>query len=201
MVRAGPHGSSRLMVPWRGDSLPELFGGSEEGYLLRRNVHRIAGSGVTSFSSFAAPGQKTPEASQLDSVSFPQGVGNAPEENVNDGLSLPPRKVDPVGNSRSQFRLCHFFSPSIARVPQRQDHKPFLTTGSVAARAAQGHRREPAWSSALCAPMTVIPCFSTESHSSSFDQRRRPETLRTAMATAFFWPTSTTKRLPRVTPV
>ena len=36
------------------------------------------------------------------------------------------------------------------------------------------------------------------SHSSSFDQRRRPEALRTAMATAFFWPTSTTSRLPRV---
>ena len=39
------------------------------------------------------------------------------------------------------------------------------------------------------------------SHSCSFDQRRRPETLRTAMATAFFCPTSTTSRLPRVTPV
>ena len=39
------------------------------------------------------------------------------------------------------------------------------------------------------------------SHSFSFDRRRRPETLRTAMAAAFFWPTSTTSRLPRVTPV
>ena len=39
------------------------------------------------------------------------------------------------------------------------------------------------------------------SHSSSFDQRRRPDTLWTAIATAFFWPTSTTSRLPRVTPV
>ena len=39
------------------------------------------------------------------------------------------------------------------------------------------------------------------SHSPSFDQRRRPETLRTAMATAFFCPTNTTSRLPRVTPV
>ena len=38
-------------------------------------------------------------------------------------------------------------------------------------------------------------------HSFSFDHRRRPETLRTAMATAFFWPTRTTRRLPRVTPV
>ena len=39
------------------------------------------------------------------------------------------------------------------------------------------------------------------SQSSSFDQRRRPETLRTAMAMAFFWPRRTTSRLPRVTPV
>jgi hypothetical protein len=39
------------------------------------------------------------------------------------------------------------------------------------------------------------------SHSCSFDQRRRPETFRTAMATAFFCPTRTTSRLPRVTPV
>src|SRR5271166_2698061 len=41
----------------------------------------------------------------------------------------------------------------------------------------------------------------TRSHSSSFDQRRRPETLRTAIAMAFFWPTRTTSFLPRVTPV
>jgi hypothetical protein len=46
-------------------------------------------------------------------------------------------------------------------------------------------------------PRTVADC----GHSRSFDQRRRPETLRTAMATAFFWPTRTTSRLPRVTPV
>ena len=32
--------------------------------------------------------------------------------------------------------------------------------------------------------------------SSSFDQRRRPDTLRTAMAMAFFWPTRTTSRFP-----
>ena len=41
----------------------------------------------------------------------------------------------------------------------------------------------------------------SRSHSSSFDQRRRPETLRTAIAIAFFWPTRTTSRLPRVMPV
>jgi hypothetical protein len=41
----------------------------------------------------------------------------------------------------------------------------------------------------------------SRSHSSSFDHRRRPEMLRTAIATAFFWPTITTSRLPRVTPV
>src|SRR5262249_39914894 len=41
----------------------------------------------------------------------------------------------------------------------------------------------------------------TPSHSRSLDQRRRPETLRTAMAMAFFWPTSTTNLFPRVIPV
>ena len=39
------------------------------------------------------------------------------------------------------------------------------------------------------------------SHSANFDHRRRPEMLRTAMATAFFCPTNTTSRFPRVTPV
>ena len=39
------------------------------------------------------------------------------------------------------------------------------------------------------------------SHSCSFDQRHRPEMLRTVVATAFFCPTNTTSRLPRVTPV
>ena len=41
----------------------------------------------------------------------------------------------------------------------------------------------------------------SRSHSSSFDQRRLPDTLRTAIATAFFWPTRTTSRVPRVMPV
>jgi hypothetical protein len=36
------------------------------------------------------------------------------------------------------------------------------------------------------------------SHSANFDHRRRPETLRTAMAMAFFCPTNTTSRLPQV---
>jgi hypothetical protein len=47
----------------------------------------------------------------------------------------------------------------------------------------------------------VLRSVADRSHSRSFDQRRRPETPRTAMATAFFWPTRTTSRLPRVTPV
>ena len=43
--------------------------------------------------------------------------------------------------------------------------------------------------------------FFDASHSLNFDHRRRPEVLRTAMAIAFFCPTNTTSRLPRVTPV
>ena len=38
-------------------------------------------------------------------------------------------------------------------------------------------------------------------HSRSFDQRLRPDTALTAMAIALRWPTRTTRRLPRVTPV
>jgi hypothetical protein len=39
------------------------------------------------------------------------------------------------------------------------------------------------------------------SHSFGLDHRRRPLTSFTAMAAAFFCPTSTAKHLPRVTPV
>jgi hypothetical protein len=54
---------------------------------------------------------------------------------------------------------------------------------------------------AIRVPGTATIGFLVRSHSVSFDHRRRPEALRTAMATAFFCPTSTTRRLPLVTPV
>ena len=60
-------------------------------------------------------------------------------------------------------------------------------------------------SSATMAQLAMPNCRETggfgRSHSLSFDHRFRPDTLRTAMATAFFCPTSTTSFLPRVTPV
>ena len=60
-------------------------------------------------------------------------------------------------------------------------------------------------SSATMAQLAMTNCRETggfgRSHSLSFDHRLRPDTLRTAMATAFFCPTSTTSFLPRVTPV
>ena len=60
-------------------------------------------------------------------------------------------------------------------------------------------------SSATMAQLAMPNCRETggfgRSHSLSFDHRFRPDTLRTAMATAFFCPTSTTNFLPRVTPV
>ena len=59
--------------------------------------------------------------------------------------------------------------------------------------------------SATMAQLAMPNCRETggfgRSHSLSFDHRLRPDTLRTAMATAFFCPTSTTSFLPRVTPV
>jgi hypothetical protein len=47
---------------------------------------------------------------------------------------------------------------------------------------------------------TIKPT-STSRHSAWQPNPGRPEILRTAMATAFFCPTNTTSRLPRVTPV
>ena len=59
--------------------------------------------------------------------------------------------------------------------------------------------------SSVLAQLAMPNCRETggfgRSHSLSFDHRLRPDTLRTAMATAFFCPTSTTSFLPRVTPV
>ena len=49
--------------------------------------------------------------------------------------------------------------------------------------------------------LPVVFAAVAASHSRSFDHRRQPETLRTAMATALRLPTSTTSRLPRVMPV
>jgi hypothetical protein len=71
----------------------------------------------------------------------------------------------------------------------------FWLARSVSVRQAPGADSRPA---RRVAGLGDVP---GRSHSLSFDQRRRPETLRTAMATAFFCPTNTTRRLPRVTPV
>src|SRR6516162_926382 len=58
------------------------------------------------------------------------------------------------------------------------------------------------WPLSACASTPVDTRLSGHrSHSASFDHRRRPETLRTAMAMAFFCPTNTTSRFPLVTPV
>ncbi len=72
--------------------------------------------------------------------------------------------------------------------------------GLPAGLAARSSGRCPI-SDAIDAPIGRERDWLGRSHSCSFDQRRRPETLRTAMAMAFFCPTRTTSRLPRVTPV
>ena len=67
---------------------------------------------------------------------------------------------------------------------------------------AGGFRKK---SSAIMFQLAMPNCRETggfgRNHSLSFDHRLRPDTLRTAMATAFLCPTSTTSFLPRVTPV
>jgi hypothetical protein len=58
------------------------------------------------------------------------------------------------------------------------------------------HREGPRRDDPSGLPARYFYVAADRSHSRSFDQRRRPETLRIAMATAFFWPTRTTSRLP-----
>jgi hypothetical protein len=72
-------------------------------------------------------------------------------------------------------------------------------------QVGRGQRELVLVTSTTMAQLAMTNCRETDgfgrSHSLSFDHRLRPDTLRTAMATAFFCPTSTTSFLPRVTPV
>ena len=76
---------------------------------------------------------------------------------------------------------------------------------SVQAGSTPSSRGLPQKVLATMAQLAMPDCRETggfgRSHSLSFDHRFRPDTLCTAMATAFFCPTSTTSFLPRVTPV
>ena len=118
---------------------------------------------------------KSPEPPLGNRAFVHQRLADAGEENVDVDPGLSFGQVDLGSNACSEFFLCHVSS-------HYKEGRP-VSTGPPAGRG------------------TVISFFSVLSHSSSFDQRRRPDTLRTAMATAFFWPTRTTRRLPRVTPV
>jgi hypothetical protein len=93
--------------------------------------------------------------------------------------------------------------------------KPDRRSHSAGGRTAEDSRARTPLSPQLSCLHALLPLTSLQnpvmpicratgcpgSHSASFDHRRRPEMLRTAMAMAFFWPTSTTSRFPRVTPV
>ena len=200
-VRAAPHDASGLTTLQRPHSLTEFLSGLEEGDLLAGNLDGVAGLGIAPLSGIAAPGPKTAETSQLHFVPLPQSLGNAREQNADDGFGLSLGKVDSVGNSFSEFCFCHVSSPNEGtrsawtRPPTKCDDR-----GAPASRGGECHWPETARRSlSVCRP--VISSFSAPSHSFNFDHRRRPDTLRTAMATAFFCPTSTTSRLPRVTPV
>jgi len=81
---------------------------------------------------------------------------------------------------------------SVTSIAVNVDEIDILTGPGLASKPAQ--------------PQPAMPNFREmggpgRSHSASFDHLRRPEAFRTAMATAFFCPTNTTSRLPRVTPV
>lgn len=100
------------MAPPRRHFPPEILAGPEEWDLLGGNLDRIAGSGIAPLSGMAAPGPKTPEASQLHLVSLPQRLGNAREQDVDDGLGLSVGQVDLVGYPCSKFCFCHVSRPN-----------------------------------------------------------------------------------------
>ena len=104
---------------------------------------------------------------------------------------------DKIGLCFGLFRIWHFFScETLAVAPgeQRPGRLDAIEPGA-----------SPKRSSAIMSQLAMPNCCEAggfgRSHSLSFDHRLRPDTLRTAMATAFFCPTSTTSFLPRVTPV
>ena len=96
-------GSSVVDWIYRPYFLPEVLTGLEEWHLPGGNPDRIAGSGIAPFSGIAASGTKTSETSQLDLVTLPQSLGNARQQNADDGLGLSLGKVDFVGNYPSEF--------------------------------------------------------------------------------------------------
>ena len=83
----------------------------------------------------------------------------------------------------------------IQQRPGRLDSSKPRLHGWVLQHAGSYHRAI-LMSSGPGAAITVVA-----NHSFNFDQCRRPDILRTAIATAFLCPTSTTSRLARVTPV
>ena len=122
--------------------------------------------------------------------------------------------VNPTAHSLACLRIGVFVTADAARLAPGVGGAPFTGRVSHPLDGEQSfmtspHRHSPltslAWSHHATTPRsTQNPYLSVAldtSHSSSFDQRRRPETFFTAMAAAFFWPTSTTSRLPRVMPV
>jgi len=79
---------------------------------------------------------------------------------------------------------------------------PQQTLSQVRWSIVQGHPSEARSGPSSNVIRTIFYIYARPANLSfNFDHRRRPDTLRTAIATAFFWPTSTTSRLPRVTPV
>ena len=87
----------------RSHFLPEILPGLEKWHSLGGDPDCIAHSGIAPFPCIAASGPKTAEAAQLDFVALPQSLGNARQQNVDDGFRLSLGKVESIGNSSSEF--------------------------------------------------------------------------------------------------
>jgi len=103
-----------------------------------------------------------------------------------------------------EIRIAALSADGSSRRARRMSKASTVQAGSTPASHSctrSSWRKSAATMDQPVSPIGAETDASERNHSLSFDQRRRPETLRTAMATAFFWPTSTTRRFPRVTPV
>ena len=94
----------------------------------------------------------------------------------------------------------YYIPPAHAVFAPQDDHGKFVCQIEIGWMLSGSPSQSGHSGGGWCHKLTA-PAGNAASHSRSFDQRFRPETLRTAIATAFLLPTSTTSRLPRVMPV
>lgn len=83
--------------------LSEILPGLEKWHSLGGDPDCIACFGIAPLACIAAPCPKTAEASQLDLVALPQSLGDARQQDVDDGFRPSLGQVESIGNSSGEF--------------------------------------------------------------------------------------------------